>query len=76
MLADLENPSQVVLRERSARQGVPLLERMHIPGRILARAVLALVIGALLILTLASGRSRHPHSVSAPTSTAAPGGSR
>ena len=84
MLADLENPSQVVLRERSARQGVPLLERIHIPGRILARAVLALVIGALLILTLASGRSRHPHSVSAPlsaplsppTSTAAPGGSR
>jgi serine/threonine protein kinase len=61
MLTDLENPSQVVLRDRSERQGVPLLERLHIPRRILARAVLALVIGALLFLTLTSGRPRRTH---------------
>jgi serine/threonine protein kinase len=67
MLTDLENPSQVVLRDRSERQGVALLDRLHIPGRILARAVLALVIGTLLILTLASGRSRRTHAGPVPT---------
>ncbi|HEY4998702.1 MAG TPA: serine/threonine-protein kinase, partial [Usitatibacter sp.] len=56
MLADLEDPSQVVIRDRAARQGIPLFDRIHIPGRVLARAVLALVIGVLLILTLASGK--------------------
>jgi serine/threonine-protein kinase len=61
MLTDLENPAQVLLRDRSARRTIPLFERLHIPGRILARAVLALVIGGLLILTLASGRSRRTH---------------
>jgi serine/threonine protein kinase len=66
MLADLENPSQVVLRDRSARKGVPLFDRLHIPRRLLARAVLALVIGTLLILTLASGKSRRTHAGSAP----------
>jgi eukaryotic-like serine/threonine-protein kinase len=61
MLTDLENPSQVVLRDRSPRQGVPLLERLHIPPRILARAVLTLVIITLLFLTLSSGRQRRTH---------------
>jgi serine/threonine-protein kinase len=67
MLADLENPEGVVLRDRSPRQGVPLLERLHIPPRILARAVLALVIGTLLILTLSSGRQRRTHAGPVPT---------
>jgi eukaryotic-like serine/threonine-protein kinase len=61
LLVDLENPSGVALRDRSPRQGVPLLERLHIPRRVLARAVLVLVIGTLLILTLSSGRSRRTH---------------
>jgi serine/threonine protein kinase len=76
MLTDLEDPSHVVIRDRAARQGIPLLDRLHVPRRILARAALALVIGALLVLTLASGHSRRPHSVSAPASSAAPDGSR
>jgi serine/threonine protein kinase len=71
MLADLEDPSQVVLRERVAREGVPLFERLHIPGRLLARAVLALVIGGLLFLTLTSGRGHRSH----PLPTPAPGAS-
>jgi serine/threonine-protein kinase len=61
MLADLEDPSRVVIRERTARQGVPLIDRLHVPRAFLVRAILAIVIGALLVLTLASGRSRRPH---------------
>jgi serine/threonine protein kinase len=78
MLDDLENPSQVVLRDRSPRQGVPLFDRLHIPRRILARAVLALVIGALLFLTLASGKQRRTHAgpVPAPAVPEAPSGGR
>ena len=68
MLADLENPSQVVLRDRTERRGIPLLERLHIPGRFLARAVLAIVIVGLLFLTLASGRSRRTHAGPVPPS--------
>jgi serine/threonine protein kinase len=71
MLVDLEDPSKVVIRERVARVGVPLLERLHVPGRLLARAVLALVIGALLFLTLASGRQRRTHAGSVPSSSPA-----
>ena len=72
MLADLENPSGVVIRERAARRGIPLLDRLHVPRRLVARAVLALVIGALLVLTIASGRPRHTHPVSAPPASAPP----
>jgi eukaryotic-like serine/threonine-protein kinase len=71
MLVDLENPSEVVLRDRAVRRGSPLLDRLHIPGRILARAVLALVIGTLLILTLASGRQRRTHAGPVTTTTPA-----
>jgi serine/threonine protein kinase len=75
MLADLEDPSQVVIRDRAARQGIPLFDRIHVPRRVLARAVLALVIGALLILTLASGKPRRlqPVSPASLPSSAAPG---
>jgi serine/threonine protein kinase len=75
MLVDLENPSQVVIRDRAQRRGIPLLDRLHIPGRILARAVLALVIGTLLILTLASGRQRRTHAGPVPVPEA-PGSGR
>ncbi len=67
MLGDLENPSQVVLRDRSERRAIPLLERLHIPGRILARAVLAIVIIGLLFLTLASGKQRRTHAGPVPS---------
>jgi serine/threonine protein kinase len=75
MLADLENPSQVVLRDRVAREGIPLLERLHIPRRFLARAVLTLVIGTLLVLTLASGKQRRTHAGPSPVTLDAGKGS-
>ncbi len=71
MLADLENPSGVVLRERTARE-LPLFERLHVPRRLMARAALVLVIGVLLILTIASG-ARRRHAV--PPAPTAPAGS-
>jgi serine/threonine-protein kinase len=59
MLLDLENPSGVVIRERTTREGIPLIDRIRIPRRFLARAVLAIVIGLLFVLTMMSGRGRH-----------------
>jgi serine/threonine-protein kinase len=57
LLADLEDPSQVVPRDRSARGGVPLLERIHVPRRLLMPTILVLVVGSLVFLTLTTGRS-------------------
>jgi eukaryotic-like serine/threonine-protein kinase len=77
MLGDLENPSQVVVRERAVREGIPLLERLHIPRRLLARTVLALIIGTLLVLTLASGRhQRRTHAGPVPVPSNASDGGR
>jgi serine/threonine-protein kinase len=78
MLTDLENPSGVVIRERTAREGVPLIDRIRLPRRLLARAVLALVIGLLFALTVVSGRGRRKHGlppVSAPSGSV-PAGDR
>jgi serine/threonine-protein kinase len=74
MLADLEDPSRVVLRQRTAREGVPLIDRIRIPRRFLATAVLTLVIGALLFLTLSSGRKHNIHGT--PPPAVSPGSSR
>ena len=61
MLTDLENPSQVVLRDRSRAPGAFLSSSACTSrARILARAVLALVIGTLLFLTLVE-RPAAPH---------------
>jgi serine/threonine protein kinase len=68
MLEDLEDPSRVVLRDRSDRQDRPLLMRIRIPRRIVGPGILALVIGALLLLTWAMGRSAPRRGGSAPSS--------
>ena len=57
MLADLEDPARVELRDRSARQP-PLLQRLHIPRRAVGPALLVLVISVLLSLTWAMGHLR------------------
>jgi serine/threonine-protein kinase len=60
MLADLEDPSRVVLRDRTAPSTRPLLARLGIPRDVLVRGALALVIGTLLLLTwLMSSSARH-----------------
>jgi serine/threonine-protein kinase len=58
MLADLEDPSRVVLRDRSQAREAPLFTRFRLgfPRRVLARTLLAIVIGTLLLLTWAMGR--------------------
>jgi serine/threonine protein kinase len=56
MLDELAAPSQVVLRDRSARPVQHLLDRLYFPRRILAPLVLVLVLGALFVLTLKTGR--------------------
>jgi hypothetical protein len=60
MLADLENPTQVVPRDRSIRRDVPLLERIRVPRRLVMPAILVLVIGGLVLLTLSTSRRRQP----------------
>ncbi len=55
MLADLEDPSRVVLRDRTAPVGRPLLARLGIPRVVLVRGILGLVIGTLLLLTWLMG---------------------
>jgi serine/threonine protein kinase len=60
MLADLEEPERVAARDRSMRKGMPLLERLHFPRRLLMPVILVLVIGGLAYLTVATGRS-HEH---------------
>jgi serine/threonine protein kinase len=55
MLADLEKPEQVVLRDRSAPVRRPLLARIGLPHVVLVRGVIGLVIGALLLLTWLMG---------------------
>ncbi len=56
MLDDLEDPSRVVLRDRS-RTEQPLLARIRISRRVVGPGLLTVVIGALLLLTWAMGRT-------------------
>jgi eukaryotic-like serine/threonine-protein kinase len=56
MLEDLEDPSRVVLRDRTPRAGRPLFGRFRIPSRAIGPGLLVVVIGGLLLLTLAMGR--------------------
>jgi len=65
MLADLEDPSRVVPRDRSARQG-SLLRRLRVPRRVIGPALLAVVISGLLSLTWAMGHSDRARSRPAP----------
>jgi eukaryotic-like serine/threonine-protein kinase len=56
MLADLEDPSRAVLRDRSERPQPHLLDRIRFPRRVVVPGVLALVIGSLFLLIFATGR--------------------
>jgi eukaryotic-like serine/threonine-protein kinase len=56
MLADLEDPSKVVLSDRSQRRARPLLRALHLPRRAAAPIVLLLVLGGLGLLIWATSR--------------------
>ncbi len=78
MLADLDDPSRVVLRDRSGTRPRPLLERIRIPRSIVVPVILVLVVGSLLTLTWLMGnaagrRGRRPIP---PASGEAPGRGR
>jgi serine/threonine-protein kinase len=70
LLADLEDPSRVVPRDRSARGNVPLFERIHVPRRLLMPTILVLVVGSLIFLTLTTGRSHGARDRTQPPSSA------
>jgi serine/threonine-protein kinase len=57
MLVDLEHSELVIPRDRSARKGLPLFERLRFPRKLLMPVVLVLVIGGLAWLTVATGHS-------------------
>jgi serine/threonine-protein kinase len=71
MLADLEDPAHVELRDRSARQP-PLLRRLGIPRRAVGPALLVVVVSALLALTWMMGHSAPPHAPPLDRSTSVP----
>ncbi len=71
MLADLEDPSHVELRDRSTRQP-PLLQRLHIPRRAVGPALLVIVVSALLSLTWIVGHSGPRHAPPQESSPIAP----
>ena len=69
MLADLEDPSHVVPKDRSERRSRPLLYALRVPRRALAPIVLTLVISGLALLTWATSRpGPRYHAPSAPAS--------
>jgi serine/threonine-protein kinase len=74
MLADLEDPSRVVLRDRSTPRDRPLLAGLRVPRRVLARALLGVVIATLLLLTWAMGRPGARQAPAPPGSTQSPRG--
>ena len=76
MLVDLEEPEKVVLRDRSARRDVPLLERIRLPRRLVMPALLVIVIGGLVLLTLTTGRSHGRREPALPPSGGAGVGGR
>ena len=57
MLADLQDPSRVVPRDPSLRRAPALLERLHLPRRILVPGILGIVIATLLVLTWMMGQA-------------------
>jgi len=80
MLADLEDPSKVELRDRSAERPRPLIDRLRIPRAVIAPVVLTVVVGTLLVLTWVMGNAagrRQPVPISPlPASAQAPGRGR
>jgi serine/threonine-protein kinase len=60
MLADLEDPSRVVPRDRATRDKPHPLDRLRLPRQVVVPSVLVVVVGALLVLTWMSGHSAPP----------------
>jgi eukaryotic-like serine/threonine-protein kinase len=56
MLADLEDPTEVVPRDRSERRSRPLLRALRLPRRALTPIVLVLVVTGLILLTWATSK--------------------
>jgi serine/threonine-protein kinase len=71
MLADLEDPTKVVPRDRSERRNRPLLRALRLPRRALAPIVFLLVIGGLGVLIWATSRNGSRYHADPPP---APGG--
>jgi len=61
MLADLENPSSVVPRDRSMRADRPLIQRIRLPRHVVFPATVCLVIVTLLIMNWVMGHSAQKH---------------
>jgi serine/threonine protein kinase len=57
MLADLEDPSRVVLSARSETRARPLVDRIRIPRGVLGPVILVVVVGSLLALTWMMGNA-------------------
>jgi serine/threonine-protein kinase len=72
MLADLENPERVEPRDRSTREKAHLLDRVHLPRKVIVPSVLVVVVGALLVLTFMSGHTPPRHRPAPPAPSAAP----
>ncbi|HZU82128.1 MAG TPA: serine/threonine-protein kinase [Polyangiaceae bacterium] len=65
MLADLEDPTKAVPKDRTEQRSRPLLRKLRVPRRLLGPAVLVLVIGGLGVLIWATSRPG-PHIHAAP----------
>lgn len=61
MLADLENPTQVVPRDRSLRADRPLIQRIRLPRHVVFPVAVVLVIATLLVMNWMMGHSSHRH---------------
>jgi serine/threonine protein kinase len=57
MLADLQDPSRVVPRDRALRGDPPLLDRIRLPRHIVVPSVIGFVIATLLALTWMMGQA-------------------
>jgi serine/threonine protein kinase len=61
MLADLEDPSRVVPRDRSIRADRPLIQRVRLPRNVIFPATVCLVIVTLLVMNWVMGHSAQRH---------------
>jgi serine/threonine-protein kinase len=72
MLADLENPSAVVPRDRSLRADRPLLQRVRVPRRIVFPAAIGIVVVGLLAINWVMGHSAQKAPLARPSTTSKP----
>jgi|HubBroStandDraft_6_1064221.scaffolds.fasta_scaffold73015_2 serine/threonine protein kinase len=70
MLADLEDPSRVVLSARAEARDRPLVDRVRIPRGVIGPTILVVVVGSLLVLTWVMGQAAgHRGQPTAPPAT-------